>query len=119
MPRTSRTVAQRLAAQGKARRRRSSRGTDAISPAVKEILDGVAPGVAESPATEPAAGVEAASPVVIRATPRGGSARPAAARRPYADYGAEYSYVWADLRRIALVAGGLLALLIVLSFFIR
>ena len=119
MARTSRTVAQRLAAQGKSRRRRSPRGGEALSPAVEQILDGVAPEPTESAAPEPAAAVKTARPAVIRATPRGGSTRPAAARRPYADYGTEYSYVWGDLRRIALVAGGLLVLLVVLSFFIR
>ena len=121
MPRTSRTVAQRLAAQGKSRRRRSTRGGEALAPRVQQILDEVAPEPAETSATEPvvAAAVEAARPAALGATPRGGSSRAATARRPYADYGTEYSYVWADLRRIALVAGGLLALLIVLAFFIR
>ena len=40
-----------------------------------------------------------------------------ATRRRYAEYAAEYAYVWADLRRIAVVAGALLLLLIGLSFF--
>jgi hypothetical protein len=41
------------------------------------------------------------------------------ARRPFSSYADEYRYVLGDLRRVALVAGGLLLALIVLSFFIR
>jgi hypothetical protein len=40
-------------------------------------------------------------------------------RRRYAEYAAEYAYVWSDLRRIVLVAGLLIVLLIVASFFIQ
>jgi hypothetical protein len=47
------------------------------------------------------------------------TARPAAPRRRYEDYAQEYAYVWADLRRIAIVATSLVALLVVLSFFIQ
>ena len=114
MPRTSRTVAQRLATQGKSRRRRTTRVGETLPPAVERILDDVAPDVADDPPAEPAR-----RPAAGRAAGQPASARAAAARRPYADYAAEYGYVWADLRRIALVAGGLLLLLIVLSFFIR
>jgi hypothetical protein len=47
------------------------------------------------------------------------AAKPAVPRRRYAEYAAEYQYVWADLRRIVLVAGLLIALLIAASFFIQ
>jgi hypothetical protein len=40
-------------------------------------------------------------------------------RRTFAEYRAEYAYVARDLRRVVLVAGILLALLIVLDFVIR
>jgi hypothetical protein len=40
-------------------------------------------------------------------------------RRTFAEYRAEYAYVARDLRRVVLVAGVLLALLIVLDFIIR
>jgi hypothetical protein len=45
--------------------------------------------------------------------------KPAPARRRYAEYAAEYLYVWADLRRVLLVAGVLVMLLVVASFFIE
>jgi hypothetical protein len=45
--------------------------------------------------------------------------RTAAPRRPYSDYGADYAYVAADLRRIALVAVILIVLLVVLSFLVK
>ena len=41
------------------------------------------------------------------------------ARRRYQEYAAEYAYVWADLRRICIVAGVLIALLVVLSFVLQ
>jgi hypothetical protein len=42
------------------------------------------------------------------------SGRPAP--KPFADYRAEYAYVAADLRRVVLVVGSLLVILIVLHF---
>ncbi|MBI2756961.1 MAG: hypothetical protein HYX52_09660 [Chloroflexi bacterium] len=41
------------------------------------------------------------------------------AARPFSDYRADYAYVLTDLRRIALVVGGLLLLVIALSFVLR
>ena len=115
MPRTSRTVAQRLATQGKSRRRRTTRVGEPLPPAVEQILDEVAPEPADAAPAEPAAGAQ-----VGRTLPLPASARASSARRRPADAAEEdYGYVWADLRRIALVAGGLLLLLIVLSLFIR
>jgi hypothetical protein len=114
MPRTSRTVAQRLAAQ-KPRKRRAPR-PPAVAPSVAEILAEAAP--------EPSVDGQTALPArpalsaeVRRGGDVGSASRPVARRR-YADYAAEYRYVWGDLRRIALVAGGLLLLLIVLSLFV-
>jgi hypothetical protein len=45
--------------------------------------------------------------------------KPVSSRRPYSEYGAEYAYVLADLRRIAVIGGSLLLLLVILSFFIQ
>ena len=41
------------------------------------------------------------------------------ARRRYAEYAEEYLYVWSDLRRVLVVAGVLVVLLVVLSFFVE
>lgn len=43
--------------------------------------------------------------------------RPAA--RPFSAYVQEYGYVAGDLRRVVLISGGLLAVLVVLSFFVQ
>jgi hypothetical protein len=112
MPRTSRTVAQRLAAQNRARKRRPARPAgSAPSPAVERILDEVAPD-APPPPTIPRA------PAARRLGSTAAATRIQPARRAYADYARDYAYVWGDLQRIAVVAGGLLVLLVVLSFFI-
>ena len=113
MPRTSRAVAQRLAAQSKSRKRRVQRA-GLSSPAVEERP--VQPVAPENSDTVPQASTLTVQP---RSAPPPASPRTAVTRRSYADYGAEYSYVWSDLRRIVLVAGPLLALLFGLSFFIR
>jgi hypothetical protein len=47
------------------------------------------------------------------------TARPVPTRRRYHEYGAEYAYVWVDLQRILIVAGVLIVLLIVLSFYLQ
>jgi hypothetical protein len=150
MPRTSRSVAQRLASQqGKIRKKRgrSPGGSNApVSPSMAQILDEVVPSeagsraaatptvarpdeaaAAPSPARQNVAPTSRTSPrpaAPARPATRTGAAaragaRPALVRRRYEEYGAEYAYVWADLRRIAIVAGALVVMLIVLSFFIQ
>jgi hypothetical protein len=140
MPRTSRSVAQRLAAQTKSKKRRPPRtGTpsqDSPSakpgpavPTMAEILDEVVPSDAGPRAESRAALVSApattSTPNRLPAT--GGAAarrsatarpamRPAPVRRRYREYAAEYQYVWTDLRRILIVAVILIVLLVVLSF---
>jgi hypothetical protein len=139
MPRTSRSVAQRLASQRSSKKRRPSRtGTAAPSqspaPAtaspepsavsVDQILDEVAPSAAGdrtamTPTVTPAANklpsaTRRAGPGVGR-----GPAKPAPVRRRYAEYADEYEYVWSDLRRILVVSGALMVLLVVASFFIE
>ena len=125
MPRTSRAVAQRLGTQQKSRRRRAPKQAPGTPATVERILDEVAPLDAEVAGT-----AEASAPTVESGRPAsrlaqsaarrtsGPSARAVPMRRRYAEYAAEYAHVWGDLRRIAVVAGALLALLIVLSFFI-
>jgi len=77
--------------------------------------DGAVPGVTGS------AGNTAASPVrpaaVAGVAPRRAGAQ--LARRTFSQTIADYSYVAGDLRRIGLLAGGLVALLVVLSFVFR
>ena len=136
MPRTSRSVAQRLASQRSSKKRRPSRsGTPVPAPSpeqsppessnvsVAQILDEVVP----SAAGARTAATSALAPAPNRATGAsrragagsGRAAKPVVVRRRYSEYATEYAYVWADLRRIVLVAGLLIALLIVASFFIQ
>jgi hypothetical protein len=140
MPRTSRSVAQRLAAQRSSKKRRPSRSDRSETPpaaqptapraapsassgvSVDQILDEVVPSTAGARA--------AATPTVTQAANRSSArravtgaprapARPTPVRRRYAEYAAEYQHVWSDLRRILLVAGVLIVLLVVASFFIE
>ncbi len=114
MPRTSRTVAQRLAAQSKSRKRRTQRVGASPSASVTRVLDEGAT-VNDGAATAPPPG--------MLARPRPSATAPTATtgrtRRPYSEYGAEYAYVWTDLRRIGVIAGSLLVLLVLLTFVIR
>jgi hypothetical protein len=139
MPRTSRSVAQRLASQRSSKKRRPSRsGTPASAPApsaeqapaessnvsVDQILDEVVPSAAgaRTAATSTLAPSPNRSPAAARRAGAGSgrfAAKPAVVRRRYSEYGEEYAYVWSDLRRIVVVAGVLIALLIVASFFIQ
>ena len=123
MPRTTRAVAQRLGTKQKSRRRGSRQGPETPA-SVERILDEVAPIAGASPAggvmAAPQSTTRSATGSQRRAGPGAaqGVGRAAPARRRYADYASEYAYVWGDLRRILLVAGVLLGLLIALSFFI-
>jgi hypothetical protein len=49
----------------------------------------------------------------------GRAAAPAAAHSPAGQINADYTHVVGDLKRIALFGGGLIAVLVVLSFFIQ
>lgn len=142
MPRTSRSVAQRLATQTKSKKRRSPRtgtpssessapASSTSGPSIGQILDEVVPSdsgarAASTPTLAPAT----AAPAPSRASAPGGAAarraaaarataKPAPTRRRYHEYAAEYAYVSADLRRILIVAGVLIALLVVLSFVLQ
>ena len=77
---------------------------------------GTVPGVAETTAQ---AMLTPARPVAgLGYTPRR-PAGPQLPRRTFSQSIADYSYVVGDLRRIGLLAGGLVALLVALSFVIR
>ena len=137
MPRTSRSVAQRLASQRSSKKRRPSRtGTPSPAPAagpapaestavsVDQILDEVVPSAAgtRAAATSTLAPSPNRSPAAPRRAGAGSgrtAAKPAVVRRHYAEYAAEYQHVWADLRRVLLVAGILVVLLVAASFFIE
>jgi hypothetical protein len=67
----------------------------------------------ESPQPEPAA-----RPMPSIRITRGSVEAPVVPRRTFASYASQYAYVAHDLRRIAMIAGGLLLVLIVLSFFL-
>ena len=140
MPRTSRSVAQRLAAQqsAKSKKRRAPRPAEAApasappsssSVSVDQILDEVVPSEggsrAASTPTMAASGTSAAPRAAARkpgTLGRGGArtaTRAPIVRRRYSEYAEEYGYVWNDLRRIVIVAGILVALLIALEFVLR
>lgn len=136
MPRTSRSVAQRLAAQqsAKSKKRRAPRPAEAApaesSVSVGQILDEVVPsgGGSRTESTPTLAPSDAGGAALRPATRRPGtlgragarqSARTAVVRRRYSEYAEEYKYVWADLQRIVIVAAILIALLVGLSFVIR
>jgi hypothetical protein len=86
---------------------------------------GMAPSYAGA---ESANGGGAATAVAPRPTTASGAAWPSAARRAatpavprrrFSESIADYAYVADDLRRIAMLAGGLVVLMVVLSFIIR
>ncbi len=80
---------------------------------VEEPPETEEPTQAQAPAAQPKAERRA------RAAALRSAATSAPPVRSFADYRTEYAYVAKDLRRIALVVGGLLVLLIILSFVIR
>jgi hypothetical protein len=87
-----------------------------------QILDEVVPSAAGSRAASTPSLTSSAhrSPSAAHRAGAGrAGARPAPVRRRYAEYADEYQYVWADLRRILFVAGALIVLLVIASFFIQ
>lgn len=108
MPRVNRDLERRLAA----RRQRQSRRVAAGDTARYRMA-------ATSAAAPEEAGSEGRWPEAAPAPTRSVSrpARPAA--RPFSDYGKEYAYVVSDLRRIAVVAGGLMAFVVGLAAILR
>jgi len=130
MPRVNRDLQRRLAARRERERRRPSTerryqfaSADDAAPAVDDeqaIADGADETLqtAEPPRsaveTPRSARTAAAARSAIEARAARTSARPPA--RTFAEYAPEYRYVLSDLRRVALVVGSLLVILIVLAF---
>jgi hypothetical protein len=111
MPRVNRDLQRRMAARRERERRRPASGerryrfaSASSEPEVAEPseteLNGSDTGVVDPIEAAPAAAAKSARP-----TPRA-----------FGDYRSEYAYVAADLRRVALVIGSLLLVLIVLYF---
>jgi hypothetical protein len=128
MPRVNRDLQRRMAARRERERRRPTERryqfapTDEAAAAAPqtEAIDGAPYDQAEvldSPAGEatpaPVSRTTPTTPSSPRAA-RGSVARPAP--RPFSAYREEYHYVIGDLRRIVVVIGSLLVLLIILSF---
>lgn len=118
MPRLNRDLERRLAARRERERRRTPterRYRFVGSPTVADgAMEDAPTGVADLD-LEP--GLEAA-PALPRGVRQVGSARAPIARqapRPFSAYGADYAYVLQDLRRIALVVGVILLLIVVLA----
>jgi hypothetical protein len=109
MPRVNRDLQRRMAARRERERRRPTERRYRFAPAEPTQLpdDEIAEnGPDGAPVAEARS---AAAPRPARgATPR-------QAPRPFSEYRDEYRYVFSDLRRIALVIGSLLLVLIVLS----
>jgi hypothetical protein len=117
MARPDRGVAQRYASKKRRKRlptERPTRVTMARGPGTV-----AEPPVAEQMISEVPS--SSAGPRVVLTTPRAG--RPgrvqATAHRPFTAYTEEYRYIGADLRRVAVVAGGLLLAVLLLSLVIH
>jgi hypothetical protein len=125
MPRVNRDLQRRLAARRERDRRRpTERRYNFTTPEPAQVIeeDGTDAEALEMPVdaeVNPSAtaqrtpGAARATQTISSASTRGGAR---AAPRPFSDYKEDYAYVGADLRRVALVIGGLLAALIVLYF---
>jgi hypothetical protein len=125
-----RGVAQRYAA-GRKKRKRSDRPAPVARPVadrprqeasgddLEEALTGTSgQGVRSAPRTAPRTGSLTPSRTEVRRVVT--TARPrVSSRKPFSAYADEYQYVAHDLRRLVAVAGGLLVLLVVLSFIIH
>jgi hypothetical protein len=128
MPRVNRDLQRRLAARRERERRRPPaerryRFTTPgeAAPEVDEPTDTLVDGDAaaeeavEATPAPPPARSRPAAPVAAPTSARGAAtARPG--HKPFSAYKDEYRYVYSDLRRVALVIGSLLVILIVLYF---
>lgn len=118
MPRSDRGVAQRYASKKRKKRTAPGRPSAAVAdPGRVAPIATFDTEEAEETPPPPSAPVRT-RPAVRITTGLAAEARRTAPRRTFASYAEEYRYVGRDLRRVALVAGGLLLVLIVLSFFI-
>lgn len=117
MPRVNRDLQRRMAARRERDRRRPpterrfdvtqlgpADAVDALPTQDNDVLD-AAPVVSGRPSSKAARAIVTPRPATGKPTPK-----------PFSAYHAEYQYVVADLRRIVVVMGSLLAVLIVLHF---
>ncbi|HEY3057368.1 MAG TPA: hypothetical protein VGL99_00170 [Chloroflexota bacterium] len=119
MPRVNRDLQRRMAARRERERRRppgerryrfeSPEAIDALAEPDGDLFDGAPEMLPESAARAARSSGAARAASVPRATQR-------ATPKPFSAYREEYAYVGADLRRIVLVIGSLLVVLIVLHF---
>lgn len=124
MPKVNRTLAQRYAAASRKRKSEKRRPlppppqpTESALPSVEAGFAATSPGMAtmsaQATSPAPAAGTAPVRPAVPR-SPSRATPPPRRATLP-----SDYRYVFYDMRRVVLVAGGLLAALIAASFVIR
>jgi hypothetical protein len=138
MPRVNRDLQRRLAARRERERRRPTERRYNFATTEPELVGAEAEADADTDVVEAEAEVELdadanANPEVATSVPAGrgtastrtartvSAAAPSAARgntratyRPFSDYKEEYAYVYSDLKRVAVVVGGLLIALLVL-----
>ena len=118
MPRHDRGVAQRYASKKRKKRAAPGRASAAVVATGRVAPDDSLDLEEADDAPVPPSRPVGTRPSFRITTAAGAEARRAASRRTFESYADEYRYVGRDLRRVALVAGGLLLVLIVLSFFI-
>lgn len=122
MPRVNRELQRRLDARRERERRRlpDIKRQYQFSPATPGETHET-PAASDSAEFAGAGGINSATATAPR-TSRTPLVREAASRhapRPFSEYRQEYAHVFGDLRRIVLVVGGLLLLLVALSFVVR
>ena len=121
MPRVNRDLQRRMAARRERERRRPSgdRRYRFATPDTAVETDETLEREEELEAAEAPRSTEASVRQTAVATPPAEQTSRAASKsthRPFSAYKDEYAYVYGDLRRIAIVIGSLLAILIILYF---
>jgi hypothetical protein len=124
MPRVNRDLQRRMAARRERERRRppserryrfeTPETVDTPAEVDGDIFDGAPEMLPEAAASIPARPARAAGSARTGSAPRG--ATPRVTPKPFSAYREEYAYVGADLRRIVVVIGSLLVVLIALHF---
>ncbi|MBV9545736.1 MAG: hypothetical protein JOY61_15295 [Chloroflexi bacterium] len=120
MPRVNRDLQRRLAARRERERRRpTERRYRFASPVPADELDAPANGLGDQTPADTGSTRILERPSRSDRADAPGSSRTTVLRPPtrsFSDYATEYAYVTRDLRRVALVIGSLLVVLIVLYF---
>jgi hypothetical protein len=122
MPRVNRDLQRRMAARRERERRRPAAERrysfaapePAIEPADDLVETSNGEALTQPPPARSRAGRDATVATQAPQTSVRGGARPGP--RPFSEYRADYAYVLSDLKRIGLVVGGLLLVLILLYF---